>query len=193
MFKIDQMNMPWIHSPFFERQLAAETTLADHEKEAVRFFANNGYLIFDPEIPAELLNRAVKETSEYEGPEKMWDGRIQQGWLVSKAIREVAVSRKVYDLLRMIYRREPIPFQTLNFSRGTEQGTHSDAIHFQSYPANFMCGVWVAFEDIGCRMVRFTTTSGAKTCRCTISSTRARTWMTATTATIPYISSSSVS
>jgi Phytanoyl-CoA dioxygenase (PhyH) len=149
MFNIDQMNMPWIHSPFFERQLAAETTLSDHEKEAIHFFAKNGYLIFDPEIPAELIDRAIKETAEYEGPEKMWDGRIQQGWLSSKAIREVAVARKVHDLLRVIYRREPIPFQTLNFTRGTEQDTHSDTIHFQSYPANFMCGVWVAFEDIG--------------------------------------------
>ena len=52
----------------------------------------------------------------------------------SKAIREVAVSQKVQDLLRMIYRRGPIPFQTLNFHRGTEQDSHSDTIHFQSYP-----------------------------------------------------------
>jgi hypothetical protein len=149
MFKIDQMNIPWMDSPFFERQQLAETTLPEQEKEAIRFFAKNGYLIFDPEIPEDLIDRAVKETAKYEGPEKMGDGRIQQGWLRSKAIREVAISEKVQDLLRVIYRREPIPFQTLNFSRGTEQDTHSDTIHFQSYPANFMCGVWVAFEEIG--------------------------------------------
>jgi hypothetical protein len=51
MFKIDQMNIPWMDSPFFERQLLAETTLPEQEKEAIRFFAKNGYLIFDPEIP----------------------------------------------------------------------------------------------------------------------------------------------
>ena len=147
MFNIEQMNMPWIHSPFFERSYLRRRALPDREKEALRFFAKNGYLIFDPEIPADLIDRAVKETREYEGAEKMWDGRIQQGWLSSKAIREVAVSPKVQDLLRLFYRREPIPFQTLNFSRGTEQDTHSDTIHFQSYPANFMCGVWVAFEE----------------------------------------------
>jgi Phytanoyl-CoA dioxygenase (PhyH) len=148
MFTVDQMNMPWMDSPFFERQLA-EMTLPDEQKETIRFFAKNGYLIFDPEVPDHLIDRAVEETAKYVGPEKMGEGRILQGWLRSKAIREVAVTQKVQDLLRVIYRREPIPFQTLNFSRGTEQDTHSDTIHFQSYPANFMCGVWIALEDIG--------------------------------------------
>jgi hypothetical protein len=148
MFTPDQMNKPWMDSPFFERQLA-EMNLPDEKKETIRSFAKDGYLIFDPELPGDLIDRAVEETTKYEGPEKLGTGRILQGWLRSKAIREVAVSPKVQDLLRMIYRREPIPFQTLNFSRGTEQDTHSDTIHFQSYPANFMCGVWVALEDIG--------------------------------------------
>jgi hypothetical protein len=52
------------------------------------------------------------------------------------------------DILRLLYRREPIPFQTLNFCRGSEQRTHSDTIHFHSMPHGFMCGVWVALEDI---------------------------------------------
>jgi hypothetical protein len=31
---------------------------------------------------------------------------------------------------------------------GTEQALHSDAIHFTCLPARFMCGVWVALEDV---------------------------------------------
>ena len=50
-------------------------------------------------------------------------------------------------MLRILYGREPIPFQTLNFLPGTEQSLHSDAMHFSSLPARFMCGVWVALED----------------------------------------------
>ena len=48
----------------------------------------------------------------------------------------------------MLYDRRPIPFQTLNFRLGTEQALHSDAIHFTCLPARFMCGVWVALEDV---------------------------------------------
>ena len=46
------------------------------------------------------------------------------------------------------YGREPLPFQTLNFRVGTQQEPHSDAFHFNSDPPGFMCGVWVALEDI---------------------------------------------
>lgn len=31
---------------------------------------------------------------------------------------------------------------------GTQQHFHSDAVHFQSDPPEFMCGVWIALEDI---------------------------------------------
>jgi hypothetical protein len=41
-----------------------------------------------------------------------------------------------------------LPFQTLNFPVGTEQDPHSDAMHFYSDPSGFMCGVWVALEDM---------------------------------------------
>ncbi|HEV2738394.1 MAG TPA: phytanoyl-CoA dioxygenase family protein, partial [Candidatus Elarobacter sp.] len=43
------------------------------------------------------------------------------------------------------------PFQTLNFLSGTEQRTHSDTIHFSSLPSGFMCGVWMALEDVTLR------------------------------------------
>lgn len=47
-----------------------------------------------------------------------------------------------------MYGREPIPFQTLNFSTGSQQRTHSDSIHFNSVPERFLAGVWIALEDI---------------------------------------------
>ncbi len=36
----------------------------------------------------------------------------------------------------------------LSFKVGTQQRAHSDSIHFSSLPARYMCGVWVALEDI---------------------------------------------
>ena len=51
-------------------------------------------------------------------------------------------------MLFSLYGREPFPFQTLNFPYGSRQHYHSDAVHFNSLPKGFMCGVWVALEDI---------------------------------------------
>jgi len=63
-------------------------------------------------------------------------------------VRRLAMAPRVLSVLRTLYRREPIPMQTLNFGRGTEQRAHSDSMHFSSVPAGFMCGVWIALEDI---------------------------------------------
>jgi ectoine hydroxylase-related dioxygenase (phytanoyl-CoA dioxygenase family) len=54
----------------------------------------------------------------------------------------------VLKALEQLYYRKPLPFQTLNFPIGTEQKVHSDDIHFSCDPPTYMCGVWVALEDI---------------------------------------------
>jgi hypothetical protein len=148
MIEQDNLNILWLDSCFFDRQLE-RLDLPVEMKSKIKFYAENGYLIFDPEIPVDFLDRVTADVLAYEGPERLASGRILQGWTRSKAIATVATWETVINLLRTVYRREPIPFQTLNFTRGTEQATHSDTVHFQSYPANFMCGVWIALEDVG--------------------------------------------
>jgi hypothetical protein len=74
--------------------------------------------------------------------------RLQDGWRQIAAIRELALCEAILDLLRHLYGREPFAFQTLNFAVGSEQPYHSDAVHFHSYPQGFMCGVWLALQDI---------------------------------------------
>jgi hypothetical protein len=78
-------------------------------------------------------------------------GRMQDAWTHDTAVRAVATHPAVIDVLRLLYGREPLPFQTLNFLTGTEQQTHSDVIHFSSLPSGFMCGVWMALEDVSMR------------------------------------------
>jgi hypothetical protein len=74
--------------------------------------------------------------------------RWQDLWRTNGDVRRLALLPEIFDILRLLYRREPIAFQTLNFRFGSEQAVHSDSVHFHSYPARFVCGVWVALEDI---------------------------------------------
>ena len=78
-------------------------------------------------------------------------GRVQDAWEDDATVRAIATHAAVLQVLRVLYGREPIPFQTLSFMNGTEQRTHSDTIHFSSLPSGFMCGVWMALEDITLR------------------------------------------
>ena len=73
---------------------------------------------------------------------------MQDAWPESPSVRRIALAPKVLALLRELYGRAPRPFQTLNFAVGTEQAPHADTIHFSSDPPSFVCGVWVALEDV---------------------------------------------
>ncbi|NEP87748.1 MAG: phytanoyl-CoA dioxygenase [Okeania sp. SIO2C2] len=150
------MNLPLVDSPFFE-QIFSQLTLDKDTKKLVKQFAEQGYVIIDDlgiENITETTDRIVKDLTPIYGDkgkvESAWiyHDRIQDAWTFNQDVKKIATSPKIINLLKILYQREPIPFQTLNFKFGTQQSTHSDSIHFSSMPARFMCGVWVALEDI---------------------------------------------
>lgn len=75
--------------------------------------------------------------------------RLQDAWRKSDPVSRLACEPGILGRLEHLYGRRPIPFQTLNFVRGTEQPLHADSVHFDSLPPGWMCGVWVALEDVG--------------------------------------------
>ncbi len=113
-------------------------------------YHHDGYMVFDPGVPEPLLDRAVADLLTH--PDFVQDrhhgSRVFDGWKASRAVRAIALAPRVLRLLAQLYGRRPRPFQTLNFPIGTEQKVHSDVIHFASDPPTYMCGVWVALEDI---------------------------------------------
>jgi ectoine hydroxylase-related dioxygenase (phytanoyl-CoA dioxygenase family) len=137
-------------------------------------FDDDGYLVFDSGIPESTIDAAIEDTESQfraEGPveralrrarlraDRLLGARrrtisyrdpvrVQDAWTKSENVRAIARAPRILELLRELYGREPLPFQTLNFKRGSEQSPHSDAWHFNSQPPGFMCGAWVALEDI---------------------------------------------
>jgi ectoine hydroxylase-related dioxygenase (phytanoyl-CoA dioxygenase family) len=91
-----------------------------------------------------LCDRAVAETDALFRQGR----RVQDAWRRSSAVRGLAVLPQIHERLSAAYGRPSFPFQTLNFREGSEQELHSDIIHFSSVPERFMCGVWIALEDI---------------------------------------------
>jgi phytanoyl-CoA dioxygenase PhyH len=138
---------PWFLSPTFEQALA-ERRLDPEVEIKVRSFAERGYVILDDLGFDDFDGFADRLQSDLE---PLHEGgrynRIMDAWTVSDPVRELATSPRILGFLEVLYGRRPVPFQTLNFLRGSQQPTHSDAYHFHSYPKHFMCGVWVAFED----------------------------------------------
>jgi hypothetical protein len=147
--EVAALNRPWFDSPYFP-DLVKRAALTPEMERLVRTFQRDGYVILDPGIDDETLEQAARDMSLIP-PEKLLfsDGtRLQDAWSMSDAIRKIAVAPVVMETLQALYQRQPYPFQTLSFRCGSQQKTHSDTIHFGSIPYGFMCGVWIALEDI---------------------------------------------
>lgn len=146
-------NLPWIESPFFYQILQTKSVSQEY-KEMARFYHEQGYVKLSNLLPPALIEQVVADARDKgfntNFPiETMRDqSRVQDLWRYSEAVRTLASHQPILDVLEFFYGRETIPFQTLNFCVGSQQRAHSDFIHFSSLPSRFMCGVWVALEDI---------------------------------------------
>lgn len=138
-------NFPWVESPFFEWHLS-NMDISSSREELARSYRRDGYLALPFDLPdfEQTAQRIVRNLAPRYGGER----RLQDAWTFDDDVRRIAVHEPILDVLRFLYGREPIPFQTLNFPIGTEQPLHCDAAHFNSVPERFMCGVWVALEDV---------------------------------------------
>lgn len=66
----------------------------------------------------------------------------------SEQLRNIATDPKLLDLLGRLLQGEAVLFQSINFTMGSEQSTHSDSIHMTTWPEGGLLGVWIALDDI---------------------------------------------
>lgn len=150
--------LPLIESPLF----ATLAPLQGFTAEEVRIaddLRHNGFAVLDfpdvdivariDRIKASLGPRYGIDFADPVSDKTIGERRIQDAWQENDDVRAIATNQAVIDLLSKLYGREAFPFQTLNFPVGTQQDAHSDAVHFSSLPERFMCGVWLAMEDVG--------------------------------------------
>lgn len=142
-----RVNLPWVESPFFEDLLITKD-LSSEQKNLARQYHREGFVVLPRLVSQELLDEArLAIEGEYPSAVGEEPARQQDLWKKYPSVRQIASLPAILAVLRMLYEREPIPFQTLNFKFGSQQRAHSDSIHFSSLPARYMCGVWVALEE----------------------------------------------
>lgn len=149
--------VPAFESPFMDLDGFAPRMKPEHVPVA-RELRENGYAVIDfPdkdfESRAAAIRSALNDSFDWERWRRIGfasnEGlRIQDAWKHNLDVKAIATNENLLDLLSDVFGRQAQPFQTLNFPVGTQQHYHSDASHFSSVPEKFMCGVWVALEDI---------------------------------------------
>jgi ectoine hydroxylase-related dioxygenase (phytanoyl-CoA dioxygenase family) len=150
---MQSMNLPWVESPFFQ-QILATKKLSAADAALAKEYNEQGYVVIKNVFSEELIDQIIQDMQEkgfnpdYPIETFRNDIRIQDLWEKSEPVKQMAAHPEIIKTLEMLYDREVIPFQTLNFKVGSQQKAHSDTMHFSSLPARYMCGVWVALEDI---------------------------------------------
>jgi hypothetical protein len=147
--------VPAIESPFFEAIFA---DAPDVVQQLARHMQQQGFAVIEfPEPELDAMCEAIKANLASHYDAQAWqafrDGaegglRVQDAWQFDENVKRIACNATLLDCLSRLYGKRAWPFQTLNFPVGTEQHFHSDAVHFSSVPERFMCGVWLALEDI---------------------------------------------
>lgn len=149
--------VPLIESPIFG-SVIDRMGLNDEETRIATDLNRQGYAVFS--FPDENLDSRVERIrarlapqlgvpdSDPDAIKTNATGRIQDAWQFNEDVRAIAANKTVLQLLSKLYGRRAFPFQTLNFPVGTQQHAHTDIVHFSSVPERFMCGVWLAMEDV---------------------------------------------
>jgi len=149
--------VPLIESPFFDL-VAKESHFDADLMRIANDLRRDGLAVLDfPDDQIEQRSERIKTALHDSYDWKQWKSvgflqsqglRVQDAWSTNDDVRAIALNTGMLEILGKLYGRRPIPFQTLNFPVGTQQPYHSDSVHFSSIPERYMCGVWVALEDI---------------------------------------------
>ena len=156
-FDIDNPALrPWFDRPDAMKHIAAlrEAGKIDAREElALRQFVEEGYLVMDDAIEEPLVRRingelddAIKEGVQgysYGSSQRIRNLHHRYG-----GVKALWRHPNVMRLLQLIFEVPARPCQTLTYVFGSQQEAHQDTIHLTPFPQGYMCGVWVALEDV---------------------------------------------
>lgn len=120
---------------------------------ALAKFVREGYMVLPEAIEEPLLERIDAELDDaiaekVQGYSYGSSQRIVNLHLRYPGVRALWRHPVVMRHLELIFGVPARPCQTLTYIFGSQQEAHQDTVHLTPFPAGYMCGVWVALEDV---------------------------------------------
>ena len=136
------------------RQLAPThavfSTFSEDVKEQIMDWSENGFMalqsFFDNDI-VDSINNEITRIASMHLIKPAHDSRLPFANKISTVIKNVTYTPQLISILNFLLGKEVVPFQTLNFTKGSNQRAHSDSIHMTTYPLGYLIAVWIALED----------------------------------------------
>ncbi len=114
-------------------------------------FINEGYIILKNfYTPSEVLafNQEIDNLIQAKKLDFNYTGKkVVESYKASPIVNQKFFrNKRLIELLSFIFKKDIVPFHTINFIEGSEQKTHSDSIHMSTVPEGYMIAAWAALE-----------------------------------------------
>jgi len=147
-------DLPWLdrfHDLESLEQSPGFRALEQVPQKRARFWHQNGYLIlnnfFDGgEIDA--VNEEIERLLESRKITFKYGNKLMFANKISETISRVCKDPQLLSILSCLLGMKVLPFQTINFIRGSQQKAHSDSVHMTTFPPGYLIAIWIALEDV---------------------------------------------
>ncbi|MEZ5045822.1 MAG: phytanoyl-CoA dioxygenase family protein [Chitinophagaceae bacterium] len=148
---IKEKNLP-IHN--FENKIKSTSIFLSatvDTKQSILDYEKEGYIVLKNYFQKNQMDDAIAEVNRLLQENKIEykkTNRIMFAIHKSTLLRQLGEDKALRELLDILIGGKAKLFQSINFTMGSEQDTHSDSIHMTTFPLGGLLGVWIALEDI---------------------------------------------
>jgi ectoine hydroxylase len=146
---------PWLDAPDAKERLRANPAFLQFSPEIqqeLMAWPDQGYLVLPGFVKPELCDQINEELEKAIATKQVehdyTNSRVMNFYEHSEAVRKVIHSPILSRLLDFMLGKKTLAFQSINFTKGSQQNTHSDSIHMTTEPLGYLLAIWVALEDI---------------------------------------------
>ncbi|MFN8297388.1 MAG: phytanoyl-CoA dioxygenase family protein [Chitinophagales bacterium] len=146
---------PWLDNIVSENEIKNHPSFClfpENIEQQILQWHKNGFLIWPNYLDEETTNAINSEIDNLLEKKEVdfnyTNRKIFNAYTQSYTIRKVIKEKRLIDLLSFILDKKVLPFQTINFLKGSEQQAHSDWIHMSTFPQGYLIAIWFALEDI---------------------------------------------
>jgi ectoine hydroxylase len=153
-FKNKSRQACWLDKPDAAEQLSHNPDFKTFNPEiqsSLKNWSENGFVVlpnFLNNAETDAINSEIENLLLYKKVDFNYTNRkIMFAFHQSGIIKDIVYKPELLKILNFLLGREVLPFQSINFLKGSEQKAHSDTIHMATYPLGNLVAAWVALED----------------------------------------------
>lgn len=149
----DKKSRAWLdtgHSNEIAKNHPAFKNFPDDIQQQILNWSDKGYMLlhgFFKDTIIDEINKEIDGIVEKKLIKETHDNKLPFANKISPLIKNVTYTPALINILNFLLDKEVVPFQTLNFIKGSNQRAHSDSIHMTTYPLGYLIAVWIALED----------------------------------------------